>query len=252
MMRRKMEFGIEALEEAKARLIALPEKKKERFTAQEAVEFLYDEVQNALQKKYDIKEIFDIIRASGCAFSEKSLRYFSDIFNKIEAEKEKANRPKGKKKAALPKKEAQETAPYAPQPGENGAESEAQDLPQDAQPQNNDAEEPRQLGDVHGNDEQKSLAHNTQTGDNGAESAQKDHPNTAERKKKKEKRKATDEPHTADITPQPGDNSAEDKRQSDNDKAESARQDEQNKDAEEKNEKRNSTHFELEPDTEDL
>lgn len=277
-MRQKMEFSIEALEEAKERLMALPEKKKERFTTQEAVEFLYDEVQNALQKKYDIKEIFAIIRESGCGFSEKSLKYFSDIFNKIDAERAKTNKPKRKKDVAPEKKEAQKaedknlhSAPNAPQPDDNNAEFKAQDL---AQHENNGAEEQRQLGSVHGNHEAESRAQDSQLVQDTAESAQKDHPNTGERKKKKkEQKKVTDEPNTAELTPKPEDETAkteaqhsiqgpddaqlgtrdaENERRSGDDKAESGRQDDQDKDVEEKNKKGNNAHFELEPDTEDL
>lgn len=81
------EIGLEILEKIRALLRSLPEKQKTRYATREAVGFLYEEIQSALNKNYSMEEISELLRSSGWEIQENSLKYFWRLFR----HKEKRN-----------------------------------------------------------------------------------------------------------------------------------------------------------------
>lgn len=74
------EIGLEILEKIRALLRSLPEKQKTRYATREAVGFLYEEIQSALNKNYSMEEISELLRSSGWEIQENSLKYFWRLF----------------------------------------------------------------------------------------------------------------------------------------------------------------------------
>lgn len=74
------EINLEILEKIRALLRSLPEKQKTRYATKEAVGFLYEEIQSALNKNYSMEEISELLRSSGWEIQENSLKYFWRLF----------------------------------------------------------------------------------------------------------------------------------------------------------------------------
>lgn len=68
------------LEEIQSQLVGLPEKQKNQLEIKEAVAFLYQGVQSAIQKNYSTDEITALIRSAGWVSKDNSMKHFWRLF----------------------------------------------------------------------------------------------------------------------------------------------------------------------------
>ena len=106
------EIGLEILEKIRSLLRSLPEKQKTRYATREAVGFLYEEIQSALNKNYSMEEISGLLRSSGWEIQENSLKYFWRLFRHEEKRNDtstsnnlKRLKSKREEKKLLPKRQ---------------------------------------------------------------------------------------------------------------------------------------------------
>lgn len=85
----------------------LPRKEKSRLETKDAVAFLYEDIQSAVQKGYSLEEVAEIISSFGWFISEKSLRYYCKVCRK--EIKNSKSRKTGSRKEPMAKSISEQT-----------------------------------------------------------------------------------------------------------------------------------------------